>query len=135
MPQQELAFDRIRESLISGFPELWERIESTFGSYHNPEEETPEAYLIFEDVVKKTVFELLESGDNDPLLTRLFFFFERMANSPDPNVSRDLLGIAILEPLVHRTNSLRKAWKYMGPRTRELARAESLSQNKPLDSG
>jgi hypothetical protein len=55
-------------------------------------------YLVFEDVVKKLVVELLESGEDEKLLTRLFVFFENMANSKDPNLSRDLLGIAILEP-------------------------------------
>jgi hypothetical protein len=132
MAEQELVYDRIREALISAFPELWERIERTFGSYYNPEEETPEAYPIFEDVVQETVFELLENGQDNALLTRLFAFFERMASSPDPNVSRDLLGIAILEPLVYRTASIQRAWEYMGPRMRALAKAEALSRDIPL---
>jgi hypothetical protein len=100
-------------------------IWSTFGSYYNLEkgtpEETPEAYPVFEDVVKKLVFELLESGRDENLLTRFFLFFEDMANSSDPNVSRDLLGIAILDPIVYDKESLGRAWKYMGPKMRQLA--------------
>jgi len=138
MPENQLVFGRIREALISSFPELWERIEKTFGSYYNPEEETPEAYPIFEDVVKKLMFELLQDGGDEALLGRLFRFFEDMANSPDPNVSRDLLGIAILEPLVYRRESVRRAWKYMGPRIRNLAMVEARSQgrleNLPIES-
>ena len=91
-------------------------------------EETPGAYPIFEDVVKKLTFELLKSGQDEALLARLFLFFKDMAKSPDPNVSRDLLGIAILEPLVYERQSLRQAWKYMGPKMRELAILEADSQ-------
>jgi hypothetical protein len=138
MPENQLVFGRIREALISSFPELWERIEKTFGSYYDPEEETPEAYPIFEDVVKKLMFELLQDDYDQALLRRLFRFFEDMANSPDPNVSRDLLGIAILEPLVYRQESIRRAWKYTGPRTRNLAMVEARSQsrlgNLPIES-
>jgi len=138
MPENQLVFGRIREALISSFPELWERIEKTFGSYYDPEEETPEAYPIFEDVVKKLMFELLQDDYDQALLRRLFRFFEDMANSPDPNVSRDLLGIAILEPLVYKQESIRRAWKYMGPRTRNLAMVEARSQgrlgNLPIES-
>jgi hypothetical protein len=125
MSEKELTLQSIREELLSRFPELLDRIWNTFGSYYDLErgiaEETPEEYPIFEDVVKKVMFELLESGQEEALLKRLFFFFEAMADSPDPNVSRDLLGIAILDPLVYKKESLRQAWKYMGPTTKKLA--------------
>src|SRR5438045_2514084 len=129
MTDKQLVYGRIREALISAFPELWEHIESTFGSYYDPEEETPEAYPIFEDVIKKVVFELLESHQNEALLTRLFSFFEAMADSKDNDVL-DLLGIAILEPLVYRRESLHRAWRYLGSRTRELAKSEAFSQGR-----
>jgi hypothetical protein len=134
MSEKELVYDGIREALFSHFPELLERIWSTFGSYYDLEKgtpkETPEAYPIFEDVVKKLLFELLESGEDNSLLARLFLFFEDMANSPDPNVSRDLLAIAILEPLVDRKENLRQAWKYMGPKMKELAVREADQQGR-----
>ena len=125
MAEKNLTFDDICGALLSSFPELLDPIWSTFGSYYDLEkgtpEETPEAYPVFEDVVKKLVFELLESGRDENLLTRFFLFFEDMANSSDPNVSRDLLGIAILDPIVYDKESLGRAWKYMGPKTRQLA--------------
>jgi hypothetical protein len=134
MCEKHLTFDGVRGALLSAFPELLERVWSTFGSDYDLEkgtpEETPEAYPIFEDVVKKLVFELLESGQDEGLLTRLFLFFEDMANSPDPNVSRDLLGIAILEPLVYRKASLRAAWRFMGPKTKEFAVLEAGDQGR-----
>lgn len=134
MSEKPMTFDVVRQGLILSFPEIRERIESTFGSYYDlnkgTPEETPEAYPLFEDVVQKLLFESLESGQNQTLLARLFCFFENMANSPDPNVSRDLLGIAILEPLVACAQSVRLAWQYMGPKTKELARAEANEQGK-----
>lgn len=123
--EKNLRYDGVRTALLSAFPELLERVWSTFGSYYDLEkgtpEETPETYPIFESVVQEVVFELLESGQDESLLTRLFLFFEDMANSPDPNVSSDLLGIAILDPLVYRKASLSAAWRFMGPKTKEFA--------------
>jgi len=130
MTKKNVVYDRVREELFRAFPELWQRIESTFGSYYDLEKETPEAYPIFEDVVQKLVFELLVSGQNETLLTRLFLFFEELANSPDPNVHRDLLAISIIKPLVAQRENALRAWKYMGPRTKELARFEAHEQGR-----
>ena len=133
MTNKQLAYGDIRDALFSAFPELLERLWSTFGSEYDLEkgtpEETPEAYPVFEDVVREVTFELLESGQNEALLTRLFVFFESMAKSPDKDV-RDLLTIAILESLVYRSESLRRAWKYMGVKSRELAVLEAEHQDR-----
>jgi hypothetical protein len=135
--EEELTFDNVQGALVSAFPELLERIWSTFSSYYDLEkgtpEETPENYPIFEDVVQKLVFELLESDQNEALLARLFLFLEDMANSLDPRVSRDLLGIAIMEPLVYKRESLRQAWKFMGPKVREYAVREADQQGRQGD--
>ena len=134
MCEKNLRYDGVRAALLSAFPELLEPIWSAFGSYYDLEkgtpEETPEAYPVFEEVVQKLVFELLESGQDENLLTRFFLFFEDMANSLDPNVSRDLLGIAILEPLVYRKASLRAAWRFMGPKMRQLVAIEAAQQGR-----
>jgi len=57
-------------------------------------------------------------------------FFEDMANCPDPNVHKDLVGISIIEPLVAHPESTRQAWKYMGHRTKELTRSEAREQGR-----
>ena len=76
MSENNLPFDDICGALLSSFPELLDPIWSTFGSHYDLEkgtpEETPEAYPVFEGVVKKLVFELLESGRDESLLTRFF---------------------------------------------------------------
>jgi hypothetical protein len=133
MSEKDLEYDGIRDALFSAFPELLERIWITFGSYYKLEngklEDTPGAYPIFEDVVQELVFELLDRGQDDDLLARLFLFFERMATTPDKDV-RDLLAIAIVENLVYRKESLREAWKLMGPKSKELAVEEANRQGR-----
>ena len=131
--ENNLTFNRVRETLLSTFPEIQDRVWSTFGSVYDLEkgtpEETPGAYPIFGDVVKKLVFELLERGHDEELLTRFFLFFEAMANSPDADV-RDLLGIEILEPMVYRKASLRAAWRFMGPKVKAEAVLEADRQGR-----
>jgi len=114
-------FNDIEKVLLSRFPELGKRLEQSFGSYYDLKSETPEAYPVFEDVLQKLVLELLRTGEDDALLQRIFAFFEEVANSSDRDVT-DLLGIAILEPLVFDRASVRRAWKYMGEKTKEFAR-------------
>jgi hypothetical protein len=89
-------------------------------------------YPIFEDVVQKVVFELLENDPDEPLLARLFLFFEDMANSTDLNISRDLLEIAIITPLVYRRESLRRAWKFLGPKKERIGDGRKKKSTKPV---
>ena len=95
MAEHKLVFDQILGALFSAIPELWRRIADAFGDDYDLETELPEAYPIFEDVVKRVLFELLEGGRNEPLLRRLFHFFEAMATTEDGYVR---------DPFAHRDN-------------------------------
>jgi len=129
-----LTINSINRAVFAALPEIEERTRNVFGSYYDLQkgtpEETPGAYLIFEDVVMKLVVDLLVIAEDEKLISRLFAFFEEMAKSTDPEVSRDLLGIAILEPLVHEKDCLRAAWRFMGPKIRELTVVEAHTQGK-----
>jgi hypothetical protein len=116
-----LIYKDIEKILLTRFPELKDRMQRVFGTAYVLEFETPEAYPIFEDVLKELLLELVDSGKDDVLTQRIFDFLEEMASSTDKNVT-DLLGIAILEPLVFRRESIRRAWPYMGKKTKELAK-------------
>jgi hypothetical protein len=123
--ENNLTIECITEDLLSAFPELLDPLWNKFNSYYSLEsgapEETPDAYPVFEGVMKPFVFELLANGSNDALLARFFLFFEKMADSPDVNVSRDLLGIAIVDPLSYKKEKFKQAWKFMGPNLKRLA--------------
>ena len=109
MSETNLIYEDIEKVLLSRFPELKERMQSTFGSYYVLEIEMPEAYPVFEDVLQPFLLESIDTSANIALVKRLFEFLEEMANSTDSNVT-DLLGIAILEPLVFRRESIRRVW-------------------------
>jgi hypothetical protein len=115
-----LVYQGIEKLLLARFPELRPAVEKALW-YYDMKSETPEPYPLFEGVLKGFLFDLLDLGGDDPLLPRIFAFLEEMASSPDGEVV-NLLWIAILEPLVFRRDRVRRAWKYMGSRTRELAR-------------
>src|SRR5579862_50154 len=115
-----LTYQGIEGILLSEFPELWTPLEKTFGSYYDLKVEKPEAFPIFEDVLKRYLFGLLDLGGDDPFLPRIFLFLEQMARSADRNLT-DLLGIAILEPLVSERHLVWRAWMYMGEKTKALA--------------
>jgi hypothetical protein len=75
------------------------------------------------------VIELLESGadgdsakaGDDDTLKHIFAFYEEMARSRDDEV-KNLLWKSILEPLASDSQLIAKAWKYMGEKTKALAR-------------
>jgi hypothetical protein len=129
MVDGSLKFDTINDVLLSRSPELKDLIEKKFGSYYNLATEMPDAYPIFEDVVQGLVLELLLTGENESLLTRLFGLFNEMASSPDGAV-RDLLTIAIIQPLVYQLKSIIPIQRYMGPEMTRLAKGQAKDMAK-----
>jgi hypothetical protein len=131
-----LIYKGIENVLLARFPELGELLEKTFGSYYDLKRETPGAYSVFEGVLQESLFKLLDTREGEPSISRIFSFLEEMANSHDKEVV-NLLWIAVLVPLVFKRERIRRAWKYMGSRTRELAREIARSrgwqENLPPD--
>jgi hypothetical protein len=119
--KNKLIYENIGYVLLERFPELQER-----AGKDDLKAEAPLAYPLFEIFFKEFFFELLETNRDNPLLSRIFSFLEEMSDSPDRDVT-DLLGIAILEPLVFNRDRIRCAWKYMGEKTKNLARENAYS--------
>lgn len=130
-----IVFGNLDLDMLSSIPELRAPIENTFGGDYDLEKETPGEYPIFEDVVQKFLFNALNSDQvHAPLLERLFNFFEKMAISGDRGIT-DLLGIAILEPLVNRSALYQKARRYMGRKTMEFSETEERRQREQTAGG
>jgi hypothetical protein len=119
--KNKLIYENIGYVLLERFPELQER-----AGKDDLKAEAPLAYPLFEILFKEFFFELLETSRDNPLLSRIFSFLEEMSDSPDRDVT-DLLGIAILEPLVFNRDRIRRAWKSMGEKTKNLARENAYS--------
>jgi hypothetical protein len=129
MSTSGFTYDQVQNELSSRFPEIRNHIKSTFAPDYDLETETPGGYPIFEDVVEPFLLELIESGRDEALLTRLFDFFEEMASSEDGDVT-DLLRIAILETLVYHRECYQRARQYMGRKTKEFAEFEEHARSK-----
>jgi hypothetical protein len=119
--ENTLAYRSIRNVFLERFPELWERIEKKYAAHYNLKTQIPGTYPLFEEVLKPRVIELLESGTGDESLKRIFSFYEEMAGSRDEEVV-SLLWKSILEPLASEKQLIVAAWKYMGEKTKALAR-------------
>ena len=129
MGNSEVVYEDIVKVAVDRIPELSGRIEKEFGHYYDLKTGLPEAYPVFEQVLQELLSELIVTRVNDELMKRIFQFLEQMANSADRNVT-DLLGIAILEPLVYSQDKIRAAWSFMGERTKELARTTARFGNR-----
>jgi|GEM_PF-2123093 len=119
--ENPLAYRSIRNVFLERFPELWERIEMKYAPHYNLKTQIPGTYPLFEEILKPRVLELLETGADDASLKRIFFFYEEMASTHDEEVV-NLLWKSILEPLASDKQLIAKAWKYMGEKTKALAR-------------
>jgi hypothetical protein len=123
----DISYDQLYQTLIASVPELRRDVESEFGVDYDLEHEIPGAYPIFEDVVQEFLWDKLDGSGNSEVLRRLFALFEKLATSRDLRV-KDLLRIAILEPLVYCSDSLERARPYMGSMTAEFVSREEQRQ-------
>jgi hypothetical protein len=76
-------------------------------------------------VLEPFVKDLLKANPDIELVRRVFAFFEEMAQAQDIEVV-NLLYIGIFEAWIADRETLACAWKYMGERTRQIARDAAL---------
>ncbi|MGB8543647.1 MAG: hypothetical protein WCD49_18610 [Candidatus Acidiferrales bacterium] len=119
--ESALAYRSIRNVFLERFPELWDQIEKKYSPHYNLKTQIPGTYPLFEEILKPRVTELLESGADSDSLKRIFSFYEEMASTHDDEV-KNLLWKSMLEPLASDKKLIAEAWKYMGEKTKILAR-------------
>ena len=115
-----LAYEGLDHVFLETFPEFADNYAREF-DYWVDRDNPPGMYLILSILVFPNIVSLLDTGQNQELIWRLFEFFEAMASSSDRNVI-DLLGIEVIHRLLNDQIRLQKAWPYMGTKTRELAK-------------
>jgi hypothetical protein len=119
--ENALAYRSIRNVFLEKFPDLWDRIQAKYGPQYNLKTQIPGPYPLFEEILKPRVTELLQDGADEESLQHIFSFYEEMARSQDEEVV-NLLWKSILEPLIYDKKLIAEAWKYMGEKTKDLAR-------------
>lgn len=123
----ELTIVNIADEMLAALPELRNRYEELLEWWRDDE---PGMHIVFGDVFNPFVIELLESCSDGEILQRAFAFVERMANSLDERVV-NIVYVTICEELGGKHQRLLKFWKYMGLRTKEIAREVQRWWRKP----
>ncbi|MGA8036705.1 MAG: hypothetical protein WA823_16630 [Candidatus Acidiferrales bacterium] len=116
-----LAYEGIAEKLTDRVPELGDRTAERFEEFRDDETGGLLAYPVFGDVFQPFLFRLLDENRVGEVMVRTFAFLEEMAESTDRAVY-DLLGIEVLEPLLHDPKRLLLAWPHMKVKMREQIR-------------
>lgn len=116
----KISYPEVLTELLSALPEIQPRYEKDAWLLSDWQG-APTLYSVFGLVLKPFLTETLELNEDSSLLTRIFEFLEGMASSRDPEVV-NLLGVGVLENLLGYPNQIARAWKYMGPETKKLAR-------------
>src|SRR5437867_337012 len=111
-----MKYEEASRLLIEAIPELKSQYDAELEWW---KDETPGPHIIFGDVLLPFVTKLIEVGESERLVRRIFAFIERMANSEDSRV-RDLVGVSICEPLIDHRQILERARSFMGPKTRGI---------------
>jgi len=112
MASEEVIYDGLNLTFLAAFPEFNDACKREF-DYWDDWNDPPGIYLILAMVVFPRLVSLLDTGEEQELTWRLFEFFEKMACSTERSV-KDVLGIEVVDKLVHDPVRLQKAWPHMG---------------------
>lgn len=120
-----LRYSMIVDSLLAAVPEIKRQHDAL------QEEIGPDIlpYSTVELVLEPFVKDLLRANPDIELVRRVFAFFEEMAQAQDIEVA-NLLYIGIFEAWIADPETLARAWKYMGERTRQIASDAALRWNQ-----
>ena len=75
--------------------------------------------VVIEDVFMPQIISLLEKSEDNGFLNELFDYFEVVSNNADADLL-NIFSVTVLEILGNDIGILKKAKKFMGPRTTEL---------------
>jgi hypothetical protein len=117
---KKMTYDTVVTALLNAVPECRKTRETElkwWGEAHP----SPDPYTVLGFALRPLVTQLLSESPDEETLRRIFAFYEEMANSQDIEVV-NLLQVSELEFLIGKPDLLSRAWRYMGERTKALAR-------------
>jgi hypothetical protein len=109
----EIKFDNLSEHLVTAIPELRSQYESELEWWGD---EQPGAHIIFGDILNPYLISLLELGDQEDTIKRIFAFLEQLANHEDTQI-QEVVTVTVCERLGDHRDLLAKARQYMGNTT------------------
>lgn len=125
MEAYDYTYNDLSTRLVQAVPHLREQYEALLADWAGvdlntgfPEDNLPGQYIVYEDILKPYLLDLLYDESATEELQRIFTFLEELANHPDPEVP-NLVGVAILEAF--DSTDLLRASKYFGPGMAKLA--------------
>lgn len=113
MKPEEIRYEDLSALMVKAIPEVAQAYEKEL---HWWKDEKPGQHIIFADILVPHIVSLLEKGDRDEELKRVFEFLELLANHPDEHV-QEVVHNSICEPICSNEVALQKSKKYMGPAT------------------
>lgn len=113
----DIVWEKLGEKLPEAVPELAKKYDEMLKDWAP---ERPGAHVIYGDLLNPYLLSLLEVGEQDDQVRRIFRFIERLAGDPDPRV-REVVQVTICERLGDNPKALDAAKSYMGDHTRRLS--------------
>jgi hypothetical protein len=127
----EIDYANVAEALVEAVPDVRGRYEEERCLWGD---EKPGPHIIFGDVLTPYLIDLLNLERQEGKLREVFEFLERLANHPDVHI-QELVAVTVCERLGDYREHLKKAYKFMGPRTRQFSEEiEAFWGRRPCDT-
>jgi hypothetical protein len=117
---QKMTYDTVVTALVDAIPEC-RKTRATELKWWGEAPPPPDPYTVLGFALRPLLNQLSSESLDEETVRRIFTFYEEMANSQDTEVV-NLLQVSELEFLIGKPDLLSRAWRYMGERTKALAR-------------
>jgi hypothetical protein len=114
----EIHYANVAEAPVKAVPDLRAHYEEELRWWGD---EKPGPHIIFGDVLNPYLIDLLDSGHHEDKLRQVFQFLELLAKHDDVHI-QELVAVTVCERLGNRPEHLKRARKFMGPRTRQFSK-------------
>lgn len=122
MKRENISFKNMTEKLLEAIPELQAFHDRALALTEHDGVWSGQ-HIAYEEVVSKTIKELLRQEKPDErLLRKIFDFLEMLANHPEEHV-QEVVHNSVCEPICSDELTLQRARKYMGSTTKDFCKA------------